>query len=333
MAEMHNSRYAFAPLLGLLLLFSSSAAWAGKEPAQDQLIRGEVMKAEGGVVKFTVLEGDLFRIRDLEGAYDLGLKPEVLDEESGKVRFTIYRFEKADGRESLREEQVLEVVPGISYPLEAAGLGSLQLNKTEKVDAAGSTEARQDAPAAPGKNCKALSLPISSRLIRGDLTLSSGKVIKFTVLEGGMFKTKDLETGEHIGLTPVVIDGSTEEVRFTLAEISEDADGRESVQTVGTLDTSLGRLAPIDRPADSSILVTEVADSGLSREELRELRSSLADAAGVSHDQRALILDDDCCMTCGSPQSCGCAVQAGCGSCCDPPCCEGGGGGPPLHDT
>jgi hypothetical protein len=187
---------------------------------------------------------------------------------------------------------------------------------------------------------QAFSVPISNRVIQGEVALGDGEVVKFKALEGGMTTIKDLTTGRQIGFTGEITNAESRMVRFTFFEITEPQPGLQALRQIDQIDAVPGQPAASRALPTAMLSVANLGTSKLSAEEIEAFRRSIlpetqfADT-GTSPD--ALVKPDPtnpttlCCVTCGSTTACGCAVSMTCGSCCDGACCGGSGGTQPSH--
>jgi len=187
---------------------------------------------------------------------------------------------------------------------------------------------------------QAYTLPTSSKLVHGTLTLSDGQKVEFTVLEGAMFTIRDEESDFFLGFTPTIEDEAEERVSFEIFEIQEmgpDLQTLKEVDDVLVLKTF--EVGSPWMPAYSQLTVRGISDSGLNDVEIEQLREDLriqlklspSSKPGENSVEPTLTGQSQCCVTCGSVTACGCAVQMSCGSCCSGACCSGDGLNPDVN--
>ncbi len=180
---------------------------------------------------------------------------------------------------------------------------------------------------------KVHSIPSSTRLVQGKVTLANGELVKFAVLEGAMLTVMDTESGYYYGFTPSITDEADLAVNVTSFNIEKRGRDLHILRQAGSIETFSGLKAALPQDSNATIEITGIIESGLSQSEFEALRNSLAVPAKIGSetnlsDQRD---GDECCVTCGSTTACACAVEMSCGSCCAGTCCSSGGGGPSIE--
>jgi len=192
-----------------------------------------------------------------------------------------------------------------------------------------------------------------SRKIKIKLVRDNGKVVTITQFVGKMITVKF--DSRRFGFMPK-IDGRTGEVSLVLHRI-EDIDGEATklateLETIPINKVSPARSSVADLPF--SLLLHETSDtkSGTERPLATTVSSDWPDQGKANTDRVAvanlampvafarlgqasqrvhylirgsgvlLFQSGNCCVTCDGLESCGCAVEADCGSCCAPRCCD-----------
>lgn len=164
----------------------------------------------------------------------------------------------------------------------------------------------------------AFSVPISDKLVHGELLLPNGEKAEFFIREGAMLKFKDTEYGYYYGLTPVVED---DEVTFTLFELKEVGDGDEMVFQLSQGQAWVeAESTSLSLPHDFEFRVLEVLDHSFPADQQVPYLNQLS----MRRLQDAMENSGTCCVSCGSTRVCGCMVSLSCGSCCSDSCCGGG---------
>ncbi len=176
---------------------------------------------------------------------------------------------------------------------------------------------------ADGLQAEAYSIPTSTRLIQGKVALPD-RDIKFAVLEGQMLTLRNPDEGYYLGLTPTIVDEDNYEVSFAVFEITERGPDLHMLQRIESVEVAktglIGAIA-------AEIEITKIKESRLTETELAAMQAEMA--VPWTHDDGGATRDDgggnvhsgQCCVTCGTTTSCGCAVSDSCGSCCMGPCC------------
>lgn len=165
----------------------------------------------------------------------------------------------------------------------------------------------------------AFSVPVSDRVIEGELIFGDDSRVGFKVREG-MMLTIRIQGGQSYGLSPLVEDNG--EVQFAVYELERSTAG-ERVREVGEFVTGVGgtSAAPTAMPLDVAVL--DVSSRKFS------VPPPDDPASLTPEDLRGTYGLTDCCVNCGTRTICGCSVETSCGSCCSGECCLGGGGGSP----
>ncbi len=181
---------------------------------------------------------------------------------------------------------------------------------------------------ATGLFAEAYSVPQSSRLVTGEVSLAGGKLVKFTVLEGQMLKLSDSEEGYTLGFSPTIVDEANLKVSFTVFEITEHGPDLHMLREIESIEVA--QTGWVEK-AHAEIKITGIEESGLSQADLEGIQAKLAVPSKLSSDfpyKPATAgggeeYKSGCCVTCGATTACGCAVSSGCGSCCVGSCCGG----------
>ena len=173
---------------------------------------------------------------------------------------------------------------------------------------------------------EAYSVPTSTRLVRGEVSLPDGETVKFAVLEGQMLKIRNTELGYYLGFSPTIVNEADLEVSFAVFEITEHGPDQHSLRQLESVEfTKTGWL----EKANANIEVIGIQESGMSKADLEATQASMAVPSKIAYKPAVvggIPHKDSCCVTCGTTTSCGCAVEMSCGSCCTGTCCSGGGG-------
>ncbi len=175
-------------------------------------------------------------------------------------------------------------------------------------------------------------LPISNRLIQGEMVLANGEALKFTVLEGKLLTVQGPEVGSF-ALSGEILSEEPAQVRFTVFEIQEFGPGRQGLKQVEQIEVrgkETMAAVVVDLPA---IQVSGIHESPkVTQDDVLQFRQAKMNSlAGIETKEKTQLSDStletlggDCCVTCGSTTACGCAVSMSCGSCCAPGCCSSG---------
>jgi hypothetical protein len=78
-------------------------------------------------------------------------------------------------------------------------------------------------------------VPISNRLIQGEIRIPGGEVVKFTTQEGGLVSVQG-EDGIFFGVAGEILDVETGHVRFTVFEIEEHGPGLHGLKEVAKVE-------------------------------------------------------------------------------------------------
>lgn len=180
----------------------------------------------------------------------------------------------------------------------------------------------------PAQKPGVYSVPLSSRIIEGEISRDGGKVVKFGVLEGGLL-TFGSTDGPSLAISGEILDEGRREVRFSIFEIEQFGPGLDGLKRIGDLEVRDG--APEASPAAKTfqVLVSAIgASPAFSEADFQAFRQTAMES--LPGDTVGNPILATCCVSCGSTRTCGCKVTDSCGTCCTDPCC---GGGSPQPDT
>lgn len=125
---------------------------------------------------------------------------------------------------------------------------------------------------ADGLQAEAYSIPTSTRLIQGKVTLPD-RDIKFAVLEGQMLTLRNPDEGYYLGLTPTIVDEAHYEVSFAVYEITERGPDLHMLQRIESVEVAkTGLIGAIG----AEIEITEFKESRLTEAELAAMQAELA---------------------------------------------------------
>lgn len=277
-------------VLGLSLLAGIAAAQesARQEP---QIVRWQVEFADGTRAKLMGQIGDVNRVTRQDGSV-IAFSP-LKDRKTGEVRLRVSEV-VADPKKTEVFRTLAEI------PVN---------NKAETVTRVTDFTVKiLPAPAGPKPARNEVNgIPLSDRVIRWEMTLSDGRVIRLAVLEGEMARLK-MADGQTYGLVPVLRADQQDRIEFRLFSVSRQKGLGESLR----LQESFG----LEEGGDYFPSVWDGSLIKISRAYFREV------PAGTEKlSVEPIETDNGCCVTCGGTRACGCAVSMDCGDCCSPPCC------------
>jgi hypothetical protein len=179
---------------------------------------------------------------------------------------------------------------------------------------------------APAYDQQAYTVPISNTEITLEITVDGNPPIRATQLDGGLIRIEKIGSTIY-GFTPYITDRDTGEVAvraFRIRRISTQGkvvgEGIKEIANIEASSLSNGALVVFD-DSDSrfTFQVKEIQQTSIWN-----------DGTMRKRPKRNPVYKIMCCVTCNELRTCACAVEAGCGSCCDGSCCGGGGGGDPI---
>lgn len=165
----------------------------------------------------------------------------------------------------------------------------------------------------------AFAVPVSDRVIEGELIFGDDSRVGFKVREG-MMLTVRLQGGRGYGLSPLVEDGG--EIHFAVYELERSAAG-ERVREIGEFVAGLGGTSPAPTAMPLDVAVLDITSREFS------VRPSEDPTQLTPDELRKTYGLSDCCIYCDGRTLCGCSVETSCGTCCSGECCLGGGGSNP----
>lgn len=172
----------------------------------------------------------------------------------------------------------------------------------------------------------AFGVPVSDRVIEGEISFAQGEPFFFKVREGMMLTTR--ETGGHAyGFVPLI--QKTGDVEFAVYELTPAAVGERATE-IGLLMVNGNGQAPAAAPTAEPIdlLVYRISKANFEEEAVTDPSSEDPEDLRSEFE-----LPSTCCVTCNGRTVCACEVVTGCGSCCAPACCSGGGKNPRLEPS
>lgn len=292
---LRRTLVAYAVLLAAISVLAPLAAVEEGPARHGRLIRLEVLTPHGQVAKGIVQEGQLFELKDLAAGTSVGFAPVVQGE---SIVVQVFALDKEKG---LGGKRLLEEI--------SAALGeNVDSTKTEQpyrvkiVHVEGMGETRRD------EIQEAYTVPLSSRLVRMEVTLPSGNVAKGVVQEGQVFRVKAGAENLTYGFAPI-LKGNAPTVK--VYEIRSHTSGHEMIRLLEELSVAVGESAAPRKVSGSYEVkiieeVKDQAECDRSPLQKRDVRSKAVFS---------------CCVKCGDEEACGCAASLGCGSCCSGPCC------------
>ena len=172
----------------------------------------------------------------------------------------------------------------------------------------------------PGQ-AQSSSVPISARVIEGDLLLPDGRAAHFSVRDGAVLSVRSALDSYWYGIFVEIAGADDETIRFTVFEIQKNSDGEQNLELVGSPLESRGGAAVEIQTMNGPFRITpqEVLFRLPMQDRISSQKSAVYqppntyDALGI------------CCVTCDDMTVCGGAVNMPCGS-----CDSGGGGGRPA---
>lgn len=174
-------------------------------------------------------------------------------------------------------------------------------------------------PAALSGQSEAFSIPVSNRVIVGDLTLPNGDLARFKVYDGAMVTLRTEGSERLWGFSPSLGTDTADEVVFHVYEIFEYPDGNQAISEYGSLLPGATKTVEGD-DLPFTARVAGIEEGSYSEDSLRTLAAAALDGQDVTEELGR------CCVTCNGQTVCACKVKLSCGSCCSPGCCDGGGG-------
>jgi hypothetical protein len=173
------------------------------------------------------------------------------------------------------------------------------------------------------------SLPISNRLIQGEISLPGGEEVKFTSLEGSLVTVQGPEIGAF-AISGEILDEATTHVRFTVFEIQDFGGGNQGLKQLDQFEVR-DRTPGTSSQANFQTIVANRIDKNhkVSLEDIAAFRqatfASISGRSTAVNEPESLNLqvDGTCCVTCFGITACGCTVTLSCGSCCSDICCLG----------
>jgi hypothetical protein len=169
-----------------------------------------------------------------------------------------------------------------------------------------------------------------SRKLRIKLLRDDGKVVIMTQFVGKMMTTTF--NSQSFGLVPKVDDqsGAVSIVLHRLGEkVGDGVRLAKEIETISVSKTSPTRSSTVNLPF--SLMIDEKSE--ISGETVRPTPAPASFLTAAAPGQRPQYLlrtaglgffqagPNNCCVTCDGQESCACAVEADCGSCCAPRCC------------
>lgn len=278
-------------VLGLSLLQSAAAA---QEPARQEprIIKWQVEFADGTRAKLMAPVGETNRVTRQDGSV-IAFSP-VKDRKTGEIRLRVSEvITDSKKSETLRELALLR----ISEKAESVHQVSDFTVKILPIPA----------DAKPIRN-EAMGLPLSNRMIRWDLTLADGRVVRLAAIEGQLARLR-MADGQTFGLVPIVRGDQEERIEFRLFSVGKRKDSIESLRLVESFGLEEGGEYFPSAWEGSLMKISKAAAQELS--------------AGMEklYVEPTEIDELRCCVGCGGVRACGCAVSMDCGECCVPPCC------------
>ena len=290
-----------ALVTGLALLGLGGAAApspaAGQEPArqeQPQIVRWRVEFADGTRAKLMAQVGEIDRVTRQDGSV-IAFSP-VKDLKTGQIRLQI--SEVVLGPKKSEVMRLLEAIP-----LDGSATKSVSRIADFTIETEGPLTQK---PSARGE---LTGIPLSNRVIRWEMALSDGKVVRLAVREGEMARLKTPD-GQNFGLVPVLRGDRLERIEFRLFVVNKVKGAGESLHF----------LEAFGLEAEGEYFPAVWADRliKISKAESREVPASMEKLVTESEPP---VTVNGCCVTCGSSKACGCSVSMDCGDCCSPPCC------------
>lgn len=182
----------------------------------------------------------------------------------------------------------------------------------------------------PAQKPSVYSVPLSNRVLEGEISRGDGKVVKFGVLEGGLLTFESGE-GQSFAISGEILDQGRREVRFSVFEIESFGPGLQGLKRIGDLEVREGLPESSSAAKGLQVLVSAIgASQTFSEADVQALRQTAMES--VPGDTIGNPILATCCVTCGSTRTCGCKVSDSCGSCCTDPCCGGGSTNPDTRD-
>ncbi len=124
-----------------------------------------------------------------------------------------------------------------------------------------------------GLFAEAYSVPQSTRLVMGEISLADGELVKFAVLEGQMLKLSDSKEGYSLGFTPTIVDEANHKVRFTVFEITERGPDLHMLRQIESIEAA--KTGWVEK-AHAEIEITGIEESGLTQADLEAIQAKLA---------------------------------------------------------
>jgi hypothetical protein len=280
-------------MLGLCALAAPPPV-AGKESDQQpQVVRWRVEFADGTRATLMAPLGETNRVTRQDGSV-VAFSP-VKDQKTGQVQLQISEVVAEP-----KKPEVMRLLESVPVDGRAAKSISRIADFTVEIDGVMAPK--------PERRGDLTGIPLSSRMIRWEMTLSDGKVIRLTAREGEMARLKTPD-GQSFGLIPVVRGDRLERIEFRLFGVNKIKGAGESL-----------RLLEAFGLEDGGEYFPTVWGDRLIKVAKAESREATASVEKVAADDPPIVLDN-CCVTCGGTRACGCSVSMDCGDCCMPPCC------------